>query len=47
MYPSIGLGGLYNKKYLVDLRYEFNKELFSIAQSKMSTVALMMGYKFF
>lgn len=46
MYPSVGLGALFTKKYLVDLRYEFNKELFSIAPSKMSTVAVMMGYKF-
>jgi hypothetical protein len=47
MYPSLGIGALYDKKYLVDIRYEYNKELFSIAQSKMSTIAVMMGYKFF
>jgi ABC-type uncharacterized transport system substrate-binding protein len=47
MYPSLGVGALYDKKYLVDIRYEYNKELFSIAQSKMSTIAVMMGYKFF
>ncbi len=46
--PSLGLGYLCNKKYSLEIRYEFNRNLFdnyNYVDSKFSTIGLIVGYK--
>ncbi|WP_284652724.1 hypothetical protein [Flavobacterium terrisoli] len=45
---ALGLGYAYDKKYILELRYEVVNNLFksSSARSKFSTVGIMLAYKF-
>ena len=46
---SLGVGYLYNKKYTLDLRYDFNRNLLSnylFQSAKYSSIGLNFGYKF-
>jgi hypothetical protein len=47
--PALGFGYLYDKKYSIEFRYEFQRNLFlhySYADSEFSTIGLTLGYKF-
>ena len=46
--PSIGLGCLYNKKYTLDVRYEFNRDLlrdYVLLSTEYNTLLVNFGYK--
>ncbi len=47
--PSLGLGILYNKKYSMEARYQFARNLFNnytYQSSNYSTIGVTVGYKF-
>lgn len=44
--PALGVGGLIDKKYSLEFRYEFNRNLFETGESKFNTIGFIAGYKF-
>jgi hypothetical protein len=48
--PALGIGLMYNKKYTLEIRYDFDRDVLrhsiSKKESKYHTLGVMLGYKF-